>query len=282
MTPPSWIRLRLVRIGWVLGLILAASPPAAHGADEQWQVMFAPSYLSGDYGQGSTTTITYLPLSIQRLFRDGDISLVIPWVSITGDCSVTLLSGVPNVTQSQCGAPHPQHGRRRQTPNPVVTESGLGDIVLRGRYYLVEESDGAPEIALTGRVKFPTADADKGLGTGEFDEGGGIELTKGLFGNLVAYADAGYTFIGKPPGLDLRNQWYYDVGLGYSFTKDLSASVYYEEWRALLAGFQNPQDLLFSVNYTVTPAWRVGFSTLIGLSDGSPAYGLTGTLSFRF
>jgi len=37
-----------------------------------------------------------------------------------------------------------------------------------------------PLVAITGRIKLPTADADSGLGTGEFDEGMGLELTKAL------------------------------------------------------------------------------------------------------
>jgi hypothetical protein len=282
-----------IHCAWgLLFLFFMASPfPAAQAEEkaeekpeEKWQVSFTPSYLSGDYGQGSTTTITYLPLSFQRLFRDGDISLVIPWVSLTGDCSVTLLSGVPNVTSGQCGESHPQRGRKKRasTPDPIVTNSGLGDIVLRGRYYVLDEGVGLPEIAVTARLKIPTADADKGLGTGEFDEGFGIEMTRTLVGDWVGFVDAGFTFIGKPPGIDLRNQWYYDVGLGYNFTKALTASLYYEEWRALLDGFQNPQDLLFSLGYTHSPALRMNLSTQIGLSDGAPSYGLTGGVSVRF
>ncbi|TAJ26829.1 MAG: transporter [Nitrospirae bacterium] len=289
VTRPRHASLPQARFAWrLLLLLLLACPLAVAKAeekpDDKWQVSLTPSYTSGDYGQGSTTTVIYVPLSFQRLFRDGDISFVVPWVSVTGDCSVTLLSGVPNQTGSQCGAPHPQRGRKKRTstPDPIVTNSGLGDLVLRGRYYMLDEGGGLPEVAVTARLKIPTAEADKGLGTGEFDEGFGIEVTRTLLGNWVGFVDAGYTFIGKPPGIDLRNQWYYDVGLGYNLTKDLTASMYYEEWRALLDGFQNPQDLLFSLSYTHTPAVRMNLSTQIGLSDGAPSYGLTGGVSLRF
>ena len=59
-------------------------------------------------------------------------------------------------------------------------------------------------------------------------------------------------------------------------------SVSYEEWRAIVSGFKNPRDVLVSVNYRVTSAFRVIFSTMIGLSDDSPDYGLTGGASIRF
>ncbi len=274
--PLVWVSraLLLCSVLWTTsaGAQETAGAQAAPQAEHHWQIGLTPSFLSGDYGQGSTTDITYVPLSIQRLFSEGDVSLVIPAVRITGDCSVTLLSGVPNRTGQGC----PSRG------DPRVTEQGLGDIVVRGRYYLFDEKEWTPEVALIGRIKIPTADESRGLGTGEWDEGGGLEMAKSLTDRWVAYLDGGYIFIGKPPGVPLHNQWYYDVGLGYFFTKDLVGSLYYEEWRTVVAGFQNPQDLLFTLNYAFSQAIRANASTLIGLSDGAPDYGLTVGFTARF
>jgi len=55
-----------------------------------------------------------------------------------------------------------------------------------GAIYVIEEGHLAPLVALTGRIKIPMADADRGLGTGEFDEGVGGELTKTLGGRWLA------------------------------------------------------------------------------------------------
>jgi len=288
---------------WFLGLLtIVASPIVVEGAQdkdgakdtiENWQLGFTPYYSSGDYGTASTTTITYLPLSIRRLFDDGDITLVIPYIIITGSGAVTVLSGVPNRTSGSgatgggsSGGGGQGKGKKPGTVPPTdpteSTDSGLGDIILRGRYYLLDERGPFPTLALTGRIKFPTADADRGLGTGEFDEGLGLEVTKKLVGNWIGFLDLGYTFIGDPPTAALRNQWNYDLGLGYYFTKDLLGSFYYEEWRALVEGLSNPRDLLFAMNYKATSILRFNASLLVGLSDGAPDYGLTGGLSFRF
>ncbi len=292
---------------WFLGLLtIVASPIVVEGAQdkdgakdtiENWQIGFTPYYSSGDYGTASTTTITYLPLSIRRLFDNGDITLVIPYISITGSGAVTVLSGVPNRTSgsgatgsgSSGGGGQGQgqgKGKKPGTVSPTdpteSTDSGLGDIILRGRYYLLDERGPFPTLALTGRIKFPTADADRGLGTGKFDEGLGLEVTKKLIGNWIGFLDLGYTFIGDPPTANLRNQWNYDLGLGYYFTKDFLGSFYYEEWRALVEGLSNPRDLLFAMNYKATSILRFNASLLVGLSDGAPDYGLTGGLSFRF
>src|SRR5215470_4015086 len=279
----------LGRIILVWGLLclfftLPSLSVAATG-DPNWQVGSSVTHSSGDYGTGSTTSITYVPFSIRRLFDSGDITLVIPYLSITGNCGVTLLSGTPNNTGGTCPATTTTTAKGKQvtrTTQTRTTQSGLGDILLRGRYYVLDGTATAPTVALIAREKFPTADSAKGLGTGRFDETLGVELTQRLPSNFVAFADTGYTFIGHVQGVGLRNQWYYDLGLGYYFTKALLGSVYYEEWRAVVQGLQNPQDLLFALHWTVTDAFRLNSALQIGLSDGAPDYGITFGANLRF
>lgn len=309
-------------IGAVAAAFVTLATPVAGFAAEQkndqqapnWQVSFSPTYSSGKYGTDTTTDITYLPLSIRRLFDDGDITFTIPYICISSTGAVTLLSGVPNRVSSSgssgsgssgsgssgSGSSGPGGGipggipgsssgpgsGRGKSPGNVEstasTDCGIGDLILRGRYYLVDERDWIPTIAVTGRIKFPTADSDRGLGTGEFDEGFGVEVSKTLAGNWLGFLDFGYTFIGDPQGVDLRNQWYYDFGAGYNATKNLLVSAYYEEYRALIPNLSNPRDLLFALNYKATAALRLNASLLVGLSDGAPDYGLTGGISWRF
>lgn len=223
---------------------------------------------------------------MRRLFTKGDISLTVPFVTAQTDGGVVLVGGVPNeVEEDNSGPGSSSSGSSSLTGQTLGTknrESGLGDIVLRGRYYLIEEQELTPLVAITGRVKFPTADEGRGLGTGEFDEGFGVELSKTLFTDWIAYLDGGYTFIGDPTGLDLNNQWYYDLGAGYYITNNLLASVFYEEFRALREGNSNPRDFLFSLNLKASSAWRLTTSVLVGVSDGAPDYEFTGGLSYRF
>jgi hypothetical protein len=218
------------------------------------------------------------------MFDNGDVTLIIPYLSVTGDCDVTLLSGVPNKTGGTCPTRTIAGGRQVRTTVTRTTESGIGDVLLQGRYYLLDEDKKGflPTIAVLARIKFPTADRDRGLGTGEFDEKLGVQLSKTLTEQWIAFADLGYTFIGSPPGVDLKNQWNYDVGIGYYFTPSLLGSVYYEEWTAVVSGFDNPRDLYFDATYTVTPAFRLNAGLLVGLSSGAPDYGVIGGVSYRF
>lgn len=274
------------------GSATAAEASSQNGPspDYSWQVGVAPTYTSGKYGTDTRTNIFYLPFSVKRLFRDGDITLVLPYVSIEGTGAVRLVGGVGTRTsQNQRGGNAASSGgagkgkKVTDTPqNTASSASGLGDIILRGRYYLVEETSVMPLIAVTARVKMPTADADAGLGTGEFDEGVGVELTKKLSDRWTGFLDGGYTFIGDPPGVEFRNQWWYDIGAGYDVNKKVNLSLYYEEYRAVVTTVNNARDLLFSVLLKPTSALRCTGSFMVGLSNGAPNYGLTAGLSYRF
>lgn len=87
--------------------------------------------------------------------------------------------------------------------------------------------------------------------------------------NWIGFLDGGDTFIEDLPDINFNDQWYYDLGGGYSFTKTPLGSLYYEEWRALVPGLANVRDLLRTINYTVTPTLRVNSALLIGPSSGA-------------
>jgi hypothetical protein len=253
--------------------------------DPRWQIGPSFYYSSGDYGAGSRTTMTALPISIRRLFADGDLTLVVmPYLSIASDCSVTLIGGNPNRTGGTCQArPDTKNpGKSTKLRDSQTTQRGIGDTMLRGRYYLLDDRGLVPTVAVTAKIKIPTANRAQGLGTGEFDEGLGLELSKQLDQTWVAFADVGYTNLGDPPGLDLRNQWNFDLGGGYYFSKQLMASLFYEEWTAVIPELQNPRDLLAAINYVASPAFRLNASLARGLSSGAPDWAFTAGVAIRF
>ncbi|MCP9440458.1 MAG: transporter [Nitrospira sp.] len=267
-------------------------------SERNWQIGLTPSYSSGNFGTNTTSEFVYVPFSVRRYFRDGDVSLVIPFVSVTSNGTATLVGGQP--IQTLPGRCLKKGGTEIDTDKPEclallkagqgiagraaqkVTNSGLGDIILRGRYYLVEERDYVPLIAITGRLKIPTASEGKGLGTGALDHGYGVEISKLIGEKWLAFLDGGYNFIGNPDGVELQNQYWYDVGAGYYFTKNLLASVYFEEYRALVPGLVNIRDFFFAMNYKASAAWRFNGGVAVGVSNGAPDYVVSIGTSYRF
>src|SRR6185503_16987786 len=119
-------RFRFASALVALSLILACHV-IADAAGENWQVGLSATYTSGDYGTRSRTNTTYVPLSIRRLLRDGDLTLIIPYLRVSSTGSITLVNGIPVQTQSR------RKGRRRPTTASArtTTDEGLGDIVLQ-------------------------------------------------------------------------------------------------------------------------------------------------------
>lgn len=268
-------------------------PEQRPSAERNWQIGFTPSYSSGNFGTNTTSEFVYVPVSVRRLFRDGDVSVVIPFVSVTSNGTATLVGGQPTPTlPNRCLK---KGGTEIDTDKPEclallqggasgqkVTNSGLGDIILRGRYYAVEEKEYVPLIAFTTRIKIPTASESKGLGTGAVDHGYGVELSKMLGDKWITFLDGGYNFIGNPEDRELQNQYWFDIGGGHYLTKSILVSVYYEEYRSLVAERVNIRDVFFAFNYKASDAWRFNGGVTVGLSNSAPDYGVSLGTNYRF
>ena len=274
----------------LLWATLLLFPLNAYAQGEQWQLGTAPSFSSGRYGTDTRTDVFYTPITARRLFDDGDLTFVIPMTCIRGNGGVIVVNGMP-VRQERLDATG-QTGTRTGTDStrtdttaaaPAPTACGLGDIIVRGRYYVLDERAWFPTIALRAHVKVPTASEEKGLGTGRPDEGVGVEVSRTIGRGLMAMVDAGYTVIGDRPGFDLNDTWWYDVGLGQNLAKDVvNVSVFVEEYRALVEGLEHSRELVAAVSVKSANGWRVQVSGSKGLSDGAPDRGFTLGASRRF
>ncbi|MBU1888007.1 MAG: DUF3187 family protein, partial [Candidatus Omnitrophica bacterium] len=104
---------------------------------------------------------------------------------------------------------------------------GLGDVSLNAKYQFLKEGDRfLPNLSLRSAVKFPTADKDELLGSGEFDYGIGLLLDKGFFERLYFYLGANIIFIDKPgflSDLGIKKEYYSGAAaIEYFFTGRLS------------------------------------------------------------
>ena len=278
-------------------VLMLAMPAVGAAQDGPWQFGSTPSFSSGTYGTGTRTDVLYTPITARRLFQDGDLTFVFPFTCIWGNGGVTVVNGSPVRTQQNAGRTAASSGTGRGTGNDSlrpgagalagkVTNCGTGDIVVRGRYYALDERGWAPTIAIRAHIKTPTANADRGLGTGRPDEGVGVEISRTFAGGVLAMVDGGYTVIGKPEGVDFNNNWWYDVGIGQDIVHRakgaVNLSVFFEEYRAIVPGLANARDVLAAVSLTGASGWRIQVSGQFGLSDGAPDHGVTFGASRRF
>ena len=95
---------------------------------------------------------------------------------------------------------------------PIVTESGLGDILASVTVFdVLASSNGDLAMDLTGKIKFGTADEEKGLGTGEQDYSLQADVFR-FFDKATLMGTAGYALRGDPESYDLDDTFYASLG----------------------------------------------------------------------
>ena len=258
-----------------LALIVAGVTPALAAEDDpRWSFSTSVNYSVGDYGTNKDTTIVYVPftLGVQPLDRLW-LSLTLPYIYQSSENVVVTGGGV---------AARKRGSGKFAAPERSTSESGIGDMLLKASYVVLEESEFIPEIAPYVKIKFPTADSDRGLGTGEFDETIGVDLSKRLIDRLYGYLSLSYTFIGDPPGTDFRNAFGWSVGAAYSVTPPLAVFAFLEGSTAISPGQSDPVELRVGAEYKLTKVLKLTGAVTRGLTDGAADWGLSAGLSLRF
>jgi len=240
----------------------------ASGAD--WKFNTSINYETGDFGTGTRSNTTYIPFTLKRYYGSRNIALTVPHISQSSNGQLSIVGGTPV-----------RIGKKGIAADETIN-SGLGDIILRGGYELMRGNPDPFDLSLIGNIKFPTANEDKGLGTGEFDEGIGLEFGKLLCPRWTLLVDIYYTVIGDPPGMELNNQTAFDMGFFHQLRNGMILTALYERSNALVSGNANPSDLRGIIEHKIGKMTRVFGGMLIGLSDGSPDFGISFGVSCRF
>jgi hypothetical protein len=287
---------------FVLAIAVLASPaPGAAQPAPRWQIGTMPSFSTGTYGGDTRTEILQTAFSLRRIFTDGDVTVIVPMTCIRGDGSVTVVGGTPARTATQPARTETttdRPGSSRTDGRQTAADSsaggstagasgspaacGPGDVVVRGRRYLLDENNWWPTLALRAHVKVPTADAARGLGTGRPDEGVGVEISRSLTSRLLLLADAGFTRIGRLEGFDLQDRWWYDAGLSHRVSTSMDFTLLFEEQRAIVRGLDAARSLIGVWNVAMPTGWRVLLAGEVGLSDAAPDHGVSIGASRRF
>lgn len=279
--PGSWcgggqlIRLQLYEwVGAVVSVLLLVAPGQGRGEErEHFELKVGATYDQGDFGTSNTTRTLSVPVTFKYLGDQFDLGVTPSFVVVDTVGGVTLVEGVPTRTREA----------RRVTPRRVTT-AGAGDTLVKGRYYLLDDPGlPSPVPALTPffKVKIPTADEKKNLGTGKTDYGFGLEADK-QFGRWFLFGDASYTVIGSPAGQDLRNQPEVSGGVGFQLTSALTVSAFVDWRRALVSGQDDPTELDGVLTYKLTRTLSLSPSVFVGLTNGSPDFGVGFQLAYKF
>jgi len=178
----------IARTATVVALLLACGPDAHAGV--QTGVRVIPSFGSSDLDNGVQLDLATLPVTL--ILRSERVSLraTLPYLQVTTEIPVYYLGG-PNL--------------RFPVGGQTIHEEGPGDLVLTPSVLISRGGLQKPWIWGGVRLKVPTADEDKRLGTGQIDYGPTVGLLQPAGDRLLLYASARYDVRGDPPGIDLHN-----------------------------------------------------------------------------
>jgi hypothetical protein len=171
-----------------------------------------------------------------------------------------------------------------QTFEVEEEEAGPADLLLEGKLKVGDQSRWLPVTYLTALWKVPTADEDKGLGTGESDLALGLETWKWLDRGerWLAFFDGYYNFIGDPDDRELDNRWFVEAGLGHATRPRWLNKIYYQVRTALSSDAEDAQSVYWETEVESALRCTTLAKLEIGISDGSPDFGVTLGAKRRF
>ena len=98
-------------------------------------------------------------------------------------------------------------------------EYGLCDMVFGTKWKFFSATGWLPAQALAAAVKIPTADDDKGHGSGKTDYDLTWIASKMLNEKTGLHVNAGYTWVGEPSGENVGDVAHYGLALDYQLTE---------------------------------------------------------------
>jgi hypothetical protein len=245
-------------------------------SEEEVKVKISAGFESstGDYGQANSTDIWYFPVVTKATYRNWTARLTVPYMRIKGPG--TVIGGVVicrdiSGKEDDCSVVNPGA--------TVTTESGLGDII-GALTYMIDIQKYDVFLDFTGKIKFPTADEDKRLGTGETDYTIQMDATK-MFGRAYIFGGIGRKFVGDNAQFQLDDIWLVNAGSDYQVNKKFGIGASYN-FRESASTAEDANEATGFVTYKVTDSVTAMLYGVIGFSDGSPDESVGLQFSYKF
>jgi hypothetical protein len=270
---------------------LVLLPTLVCAEDTKYSVGLGFEFASGKYGTGTRTDSIYTPLTISAFPTERlDFSLEIPFIyqsssaivagqtrGVTGQmmgkssAMITVMGG-SSMGSTMTSAASGEAGN---------TQDGLGDIKLKTGYVLYSEETYVPAIRPNIFVKFPTADKNRFLGTGAFDEGFAVELTK-WFGKWFADGEIGYTIQGKSTIMSVKDYVNYYAGGGYQLSDNLRAMASVKGSSPTVQGASGTLEARLKIRCQLTGHTGIDGYLAKGIATASPDYGTGLAINYDF
>jgi len=244
------------------GLLLAQED--ATSIPLRWTVSSSVDYSQGDYGEAVDTEIFFLSQQLALERGNTALRLTVPWLEVTGPADV-VAPGAP-LAESQ-----PADATR--------SESGLGDVQLNLSHTLWDYGTRFYLLPSVG-VKFPTADEDKRLGSGEADYWLRLSGMWGLSRTSTFYVSGGYRWMGRSEDYPLADRALAGAGLYHQFGA-FGVGLSYDFQESSVQSFEDQHEAGLNLSAKRGPV-RTAIYGRTGFTDGSPDLNVGLRLGYTF
>lgn len=233
--------------------LLAASAPVF--AQDDFSLATGFDYSTGKYGGSTSTDTLYIPVVAKYATDTVTLKLTIPYIRVTSLGNV--VRGMGNIRQT--------------TSTKTTTQAGLGDVIATAAYTFFDSSSLLLDVA--GNVKFGTASASKGLGTGENDYSAQLDAFYSVGSNTI-FATLGHKIIGAPEGVAVNNVNYGTLGLSHRIDPQYSAGVMLDAAQSATELTPGTRELSVFLTNKISPDYKLQTYAMKGLSDASADWGV--------
>lgn len=252
----------------IASLVLAGMgySKASSAEDAFWQTYVGFDFSSGKYGESSTTEMLYLPLIVKYQTFPLSFKATVPYLHISGP--VSAVGGFDGIEITDTTS---------SSDNEIRNVSGLGDVQLSASWAMDTLWNHAPYADLVAKVKLPTADEDKGLGTGELD----TQLQLDLASVHGAYTPL-FTIGHKWPGYDgFKNQTLASLGFDFRISEKNNLGTLFD-YRDASSDSQEPRrEWTFYYQYKLSRQYRLMSYVVTGSTSASPDWSFGAQISYR-
>lgn len=256
-------------------------------AETRMQLSAGIDYSSGDFGAATATEVLVAPVVIKVSNGSWTWRASVPYVSISGPSTVTVIvddngGGGSNSGSGSSGSGSGGSDDSTSSTTGTIsrTVSGLGDASLSATYSFNEIAGSPLYVDLAGRVRLPTGSQRNGIGTGATDyvllAETGVDLNAG-----GVYANAGRRFVGDVTGVQRKDGWQVSGG-GWLNLGDAAVLGAFYDWReSSLAGLENPSEAGAYLTLSLSRHWKLELNAAKPLNDSAGDYSAGAMLIWR-
>jgi hypothetical protein len=230
----------------------AASIGSAQTApSDVWKLNSGFVYTTGSYGLNTDTEVSIVPVGTTFDTNYWAFGASTSYLTINGPAAA--VNGIEIIRPT------------------ASSESGLGDTLLSGSWKVMNDP-GKLHVSLTAKVKVPTADYDKGLGTGAFDYSAQVDLLENI-GTATPFASAGYRWLGSHGVYHLQDGAFADAGAAFKVADGTSIGAFYECDAKVSQGSSAASQATAFFFHKLNANWAANFFGIKGFSNASPDWG---------